>query len=357
MGRIPYSIFSGVRGGAEKFHGAVMTHSNRNDTRVLGDVRDLGGLLGKLDAVVGTSVAPEVAVVYDNEVQWAVDLARGPRAEKKDYAHTCMKHYQPFWAAGIPVDAVHQDADFSKYKLVITPMLYLLRPGAAERLAAFVEAGGIWVSTYWSGVADEYDRCFLNGDPDVWRKCRGIRVEEMDVLYDADTVPVRFSKGNRLGLKGVYDAQIFCELSHLESAQALAVYDGEFYSGRPALTEHRHGKGTAYYIAFRGDDAFHRDFYGALIKQAGLERVLPVDLPDGVTVQKRTDGKREFVFVVNFSQNAVAIPLNGEVLRDMDSDKRCRTTVKVAPHDARVFEKVEHRSRCRSQPGIIATTI
>ena len=80
----------------------------------------------------------------------------------------------------------------------------------------------------------------------------------------------------------------------------LAKYGTDFYKGRPALTVNAFGKGRAYYIASRNDDRFHDDFYGGLTRELGLKRVLGAKLPKGVTAQLRTDGKDDFVFLLNF---------------------------------------------------------
>ena len=85
-------------------------------------------VLGKLDAVVGTTVRPEAAVIYDWENRWAIDASAGPRREKKDYEPTCVNHYRPLWARGVPVDVIDMDRELGGYKLVIAPMLYMVRP-------------------------------------------------------------------------------------------------------------------------------------------------------------------------------------------------------------------------------------
>ena len=67
------------RGAFEKMHGAVVDHEGTDRTRVFQDVAAHGALLRKLDAVVGTTVRPEVAIVNDWESRWALGLTQGPR--------------------------------------------------------------------------------------------------------------------------------------------------------------------------------------------------------------------------------------------------------------------------------------
>ncbi|CAH0305099.1 Beta-galactosidase BglY [Rahnella aquatilis] len=57
---------------------------------------------------------------------------------------------------------INADCDLTGYDLVIAPMLYMVRAGVGERITAFVQAGGRFVATYWSGIVNESDLCFLN---------------------------------------------------------------------------------------------------------------------------------------------------------------------------------------------------
>ena len=74
-------------------------------------------------------------------------------------------HYRALWELGVPIDVIDMEQDFSRYKLLVAPMLYMVRPGVGERIQQFVEAGGTFVATYWSGIVDEFDLCFLGGFP------------------------------------------------------------------------------------------------------------------------------------------------------------------------------------------------
>jgi beta-galactosidase len=143
------------RGGSEKFHGAVVDHVGHEHTRVFRDVAEVGEKLARLSSVVGATTKAEVAVVFDWENWWAIDHAAGPRIEKRDYPQTCMAHHRAFWELGVPVDIVGEDSDLSSYRVVVAPMLHMVRPGVAERLEEFVRRGGCLVTTYWSGIVDE----------------------------------------------------------------------------------------------------------------------------------------------------------------------------------------------------------
>lgn len=326
------------RGGCEKFHGAVVDHFATGETRVFREVAEVGRILASLDDVVGTTPHAEVALLYDWENRWAIDLTAGPRNERKDYAATCVAHYLPFWRAGVSCDGVSEESDLRGYKLLIAPMLYLIRPGLAERIAEFVRQGGTFVATYFSGLVDASDLCFTTGFPGPLRPILGVWAEEMDVLYDNESVPVVAEPGNEAGLHGRYAAGVFCDLIHAESARVLARYGGEFYAGGPAATVNRYGSGDAFYLASRNDDRFHADFYGNLIRQLGLRRALGCELPEGVTAQIRSDGERESIFLLGFNREPEALSLGGRSYRDRLSGERLTGSILLPPYTARVLE-------------------
>ena len=97
--------------------------------------------------------------------------------------------------------------------------------------------------------------------------------------------------GNALGLAGEHPVREYCERVHPEGATVLATYKSDFYAGMPALTVNRHGAGRLYYLAARpAGDAFHDGLARGLVRELSLVRNLDVELPDGVTVQRRQGG-------------------------------------------------------------------
>jgi beta-galactosidase len=336
---VQYFQWRKSRGSFEKFHGAVVDHVGHENTRVFHDVEEVGQILEKLDAVIGTTVHPEVAIIYDWENEWAIGDLQGLSRKRRDYSGTCVAQYRPFWSRGVPVDVVSMDSDFASYRLLIAPMLYMVRPGVAGRIGKFVETGGTFVATYWSGIVNESDLCFLGGFPGPLRKVLGLWAEEIDVLHDGQTNVVIPVSKNGVGLTGRYKARELCDLIHAESAQVLAKYGLDFYKGRPALTVNEFGKGRAYYIASRNDDRFDDDFYEGLARGLGLKRVLGTRLPEGVTAQLRTDGKDEFVFLLNFQPAARRVNVGRKVLSDMLTGKIVKGTVTLPGYGSLILRR------------------
>lgn len=337
---VQYFQWRKSRGSSEKFHGAVVDHEGSENTRVFRDVAEVGSVLKKLDVLVGTSVAPDVAIIYDWENKWALNDAQGLHNVKKDYDPTCQKHYEAFWRRGVPVDVIDMDCDFSRYKLIAAPMLYMLKPGVAEKIDGFVKSGGTFVTTYCSGLVNENDLCFLGGFPGPLRPVLGIWAEETDSLYEDDVNYSIIEKGGPLGISGEYRVHTLCDIVHAETAEVLARYRDDFYAGSPSLTVNRYGGGQAYYIAFRNNHDFEKDFYGALIDKLGLLRALNARLPEGVTAQLRTDGKRDFIFVMNFSDEDKTVDLEEKgCLKDMLTGETVVDRIELKGYGVKIIER------------------
>jgi Beta-galactosidase len=335
---VQYFQWRKSRGSSEKFHGAVIDHCGHENTRVFRDVAEVGRNLEKLAPLAGTSVRPEVAVIFDWENRWALDDAQGPRREK-GYDRTCVDHYRPFWKLGIPTDVIESTCDFSPYRLIVAPMLYMVKPGVAERLEDFVRRGGTLVATYWTGLVNENDLCFLGGFPGPLRQLLGIWAEEIDALYQEETNTVIPAEGNALGLARTHEARELCELIHAEGAEVLATYGRDFYAGRPALTENRFGEGSAFYIASRNDETFADEFFTALAARLQLRKAVAAPLPEGVTAQMRSDGETDCVFLLNFQSRPEALNLAGETFHDMLTDEVVTGELVLPPLGVRVLRR------------------
>jgi beta-galactosidase len=120
----------------------------------------------------------------------------------------------------------------------------------------------------------------------------------------------------------------------------LATYGGEFYKGEPAMTVNQFGKGKTYYIGTRAEPRFHTDFYRHLINELGLRRALGVDLPEGVTASVRSDGSREFLFVLGFNRKPVSINLGKKHYRDVLTGKTLHNKLRFAGYRAAVLETI-----------------
>ncbi len=146
-------------------------------------------------------------------------------------------------------------------------------------------------------------------------------------------------EGNALGLAATYECYELCDLVHLEGAEALAVYQDDFYAGRPAITLNRFGQGKAYYVASRNREPFFDDFVGEIITESGATRVINTELPAGVTAQLRTDGEHDYVFLLNFNAEERSVVLDEAEYFDLLGGETVRAEAQLESYGVRVLKR------------------
>lgn len=313
------------RAGAEKYITGMVGHGDPAQSRVFGEVKALGADMKKLGSVAGTLVRSRVAIVFDWQVCWALELEAKPA--RIDYPGWVMELHRYFYVRNIPVDFVHPGSDLAGYDLVVAPALYLLSGRDADNIRRFVERGGTFCATYFSGIVDENEHVVLGGYPGRLRDVLGVRVEEWVPYADHQTNGVRFADPALTA-----SARSWAEVLHLEGAQAIARYTGDFFAESPAVTEHRLGQGTAFYLSTRLDEPGLAEVLRRAVNRAGVRPVL--ETPRFVEATLREgDGKR-FLFLLNHGSDAATVDLEELQGRSVITDVRLAGRITLPARDA-----------------------
>jgi len=317
------------RAGAEKFHSAFIQHVPAARSRVFAEVKALGAELQKLRAVAGSLVRNRVAIAFDWQAWWAVETESKPG--RIDYAAWAQTLHRWFYDRNIGVDFVHPGADLTGYSLILTPALYLLTAPDAENLANFVARGGSLVATYFSGIVDANEHVLLGGYPAMLRETLGLWVEEWCPYPEGRTNGVRFGRA-----KPTFACDHWCDLLHLEGAEALATYTGDFFAGRPAVTRHRHGQGLAYYLGTRLDSAGLDHLLAQVTRAAEVTPTLLA--PPGIEVTRRESGPTSFLFLLNHTERPAKVPLGPLSGLDLLTNRTIAKSLTLEPLGAAVIQ-------------------
>ena len=277
-------------GACEKLHGAVIDHVGTNETRVFREVKALGAELKELgEQTLGAVTDAKAAIYFDWDNWWAIECSAGPNCDLK-YKDEIYNYYQALYKLNIPVDIVGPEDDLGKYQLLIAPILYMTKTGYDEKIRTFVKNGGTFVTTFFSGIADEHDLIVTGGYPGKLRDIMGIWVEESDALPSGAE--------NHFTYRGkAYPAKLLCDLSHLEGAEALSVYEEDFYAQMPAITKNQFGDGRAYYVATRSNEEFYQTLMADICEECGVESLLAPQENLEVTMRRNENGR--FLFLLN----------------------------------------------------------
>nr|WP_216855754.1 beta-galactosidase [Paenibacillus qinlingensis] len=324
-------------GACEKFHGAVIEHVGHEHTRVFRECAELGHELERLsDKVLDAKVKARVGIVFDWENRWAVGLSSGPTIDLK-YVDEVHKYYDALFQQNIQVDMIGTDTDLTGYDIVIAPVLYMVKEGYAKRVEQFVHAGGTFLTTFFSGIVNEYDRVTLGGYPGELRNVLGIWAEEIDALFPDQSNQIQLNE-QWGGLEGSYQCGILCDLIHAEGAEVKAVYGKDFYQGMPALTVNKYGAGQAWYVASSPEPAFLQALLGNLCQDKGI--TAPIPPVPGVEVSTRINEQNEsFVFILNHNDQVTRVSLGDLKGTDLISGDFIELEATLAAKQVLIIEK------------------
>jgi beta-galactosidase len=286
------------KAGSEKHHSGMVPHIG-TDSRVWREVKAFGNELSKLDAILASQVQADVAILLDWENWWAIELEGKPSNDLRlmDQIHS---YYKPLYERNITTDFVHPEADLTRYKMVIAPNSYLVTDRGAENINRYVQNGGNLVMSFFSGIVDENEHIRLGGYPAPFRDMLGLVIEEYVPYSEWGSNTVRTNDGKQ------FQCSFWSDVIRLTSAEALATYEHDYYAGNPAVTRNRFGKGTAFHVGtvpdLNGMDWLVEQF----CKSAGVKPETS-NLPAGIELVRRTNGKQSWLFILNHSGKEVNV--------------------------------------------------
>ncbi|PRY07330.1 beta-galactosidase [Kineococcus rhizosphaerae] len=292
------------KGACEKYHGAVIDHSGRDDTRVFRETADLGSKLEHLAGeIVGSQARNRTALLFDWDSWWALEISDGPNRLLK-YQDVMRRYYAALQNAGIGVDVVDVSTDLSGYDVVVAPVLHLLKGDLAGRIERFVDGGGHFVTTFLSGRVDVDDNAFLSDVPGPLVNVLGLRVTETDALGPEEPNSITVTDA----AAGPFEASLIFDVVETGTAEVLATYANDFYAGTPAVTRNRLGQGTAWYCATHLDSTGVTWLLGQVLAEAGLSS--PYGGVPGIEVTERHRDDATYLFLLNHGITETVITLD-----------------------------------------------
>jgi beta-galactosidase len=296
--------------GREQYWHGLLGHDGqpgrryREAAQVAREYRKLAPLL------VGTTVKADVAIVYDYDSIWALEIQSGyPGAS---HVEAIKRYYNALLRAGVNVDIVHSGDDLSGYKLVLTPHLHVLSDRFANQLVKYVGGGGVLLADCRTGVKDKTNLAYDRTLPGLLSPALGIEINEYESLRQgiSDNEETTYKiRADAPDFGGEYTAIRYADWITPTTATPIARYESGTLTDFAALTRNQFGNGVGWYV---GTIVDRPEFYDKLIARvlvdAGIKPL--VSPPSGVEVSIRRGKDHVLLFVINHTDrsNSVLVP-------------------------------------------------
>jgi beta-galactosidase len=279
------------RMGAEKFHSAMLSHSG-TASPVWAEVAGLGKELAGLGSFEGAGVQARVAMLLSWPNWWALEGGAKPANDLK-MVDQLMWMGRPLYDNATTVDFCRPDEPLERYSAVVVPSLYLVTEAEGANLVSFVAQGGTAVMSFWSGIVDEHDAVYLGPYGGPLRSLMGCDVLEVAPQREGDMLEVEWEDGTTT------TATFWADVAVERDGHVLARVAKGPWAGRPVVVKTRLGKGVAYYLGARLDDAGLARVYHLVPALAGGPT--PRLAATGVERVVRSSSTASFEFLINHS--------------------------------------------------------
>ncbi len=295
---VEYWHWASIPSGQETYWKGILSH-DFEPNRAYREVSRTGHELQKIGPqLVGMQLKNKVAILWSrdslNAIKFMPFTSSGPQWSFEPpvagYASLVQQIHDALYSLNMGCDCVFpEDTDFSQYKLLIVPALYISDDALLERISDYVKNGGHVVMTFKSGFANENSAVRWVRAPGPLRNAAGFSYQEFSNLEH----PLAL-KGDPFHVGGKENqVKYWAEFLMPEHAKALAFYDDPFFGRWPAITEYRYGKGSLLYEGTYLSNGLQRAILLDALQQAGLTGP-DQQLPKEIHVVSGTDriGKR-----------------------------------------------------------------
>jgi beta-galactosidase len=209
--------------------------------------------------------------------------------------------------------------------------MYIVTAEQAERIRAFVEAGGTFISGFRLGVKDQHSRIVETPLPGLLRDVMGVELIDYQPIY-SEKQGVTFT-GSLAGEDA--ECHIWADILDPKKAEVLATYTGPHYNGKAAITSNSFGKGKAIYVGAHLEAADLARVLLTLITASGVKSTIKA--PRGVEVTSRRSAHGTLTYLLNHTSTPQSVPVSGQ-FKDIITGTAYSGTVSLDPYGVRVLQ-------------------
>jgi beta-galactosidase len=251
---VEYWHWASIAANQETYWKGILSH-DLEPNRTYAEVSRTAQELQKIGPhLVGLQIHNQVAILWSRDSANAIGFmpftSSGGQwsfaSPTADYGSLVQQMHRSLYDLNIGSDFVFPTSDFSAYKLLIVPALYIADDALLQRISDYVKNGGHVVMTFKSGFANENSAVRWVRAPGPLRQAAGFSYQEFSSLEHPLTLkgdPFHVGQQNASANQVSYWAEFLVP----EHAKPLAFYDHPFFGKWPAITENEYGAGTLLY--------------------------------------------------------------------------------------------------------------
>ena len=343
---VEYWHWASIAANQETYWKGVLSH-DLEPNRAYAEVSRTAHELQKIGPhLVGLKIHNDVAILWSRDSANAIgfmpftsDAAQpwAPGRTTADYTSLVRQLHKSLYELNVGSDFVFPETtDFSQYKMLIVPALYISDDALLDKIANYVKNGGHVVMTFKSGFANENSAVRWVRAPGPLREAAGFSYQEFSNLEKPLALkddPFHAGADNKVSY--------WAEFLMPEHAKALAFYDHPFFGKWPAITENNFGSGTLLYEGTYLSDVLQTAVLKSELEKIGLGGP-DQQLPSAVHVQHGVNrmGKR-LHYYFNYSGAEVTVRYTSGAGTNLLDGKAVakQADLTLAPWDLAIIEE------------------
>jgi beta-galactosidase len=272
---VEYWHWASIAAGQETYWKGILSH-DLEPNRAYAEMSRTAHELEKIGPhLVGMKIKSDVAILWSRDSANAISfmpftsnasMPWEPGHATAGYDSLVRQIHRALYDLNVSTDFVFPETkDFSLYKVLIVPALYIADDALLERISDYVKNGGHVVMTFKSGFANENSAVRWVRAPGPLREAAGFSYQEFSNLEK----PLAL-KGDPFHAGDKNQVSYWAEFLMPEHAKALAYYDHPFFGKWPAITENQFGTGTLLYEGTYLSDALQSAVLRSALQEAKL---------------------------------------------------------------------------------------
>ncbi|MGH9501407.1 MAG: beta-galactosidase [Terriglobales bacterium] len=283
---VEYWHWHSIHAGQETYWKGVLSH-DLEPNRAYAEVSRIAHELRKVGPeIVNLQIKNQVAILYSVDSSNAIsfmpfehqELGWTPGKAAGGYNSILSQLHRSLYQANVGADFVFPDtADFSQYKLLIVPALYVADDALLKKIADYVHRGGHVLMTFKSGFTNENSAVRWERAPGPLREAAGFTYQEFSNLEH----PLALKDNPWHVAAADNKVSTWAEFLLPTSAKPLAFYDHPFFGRWPAITRNQFGSGTLTYEGTALSDALQKAVVLDVLRDSGLassDQALPASV-------------------------------------------------------------------------------